>query len=67
VFALRVEMARTLIDVIYRRLMLGLRADQGRPLYAAIAAIAANAASWDDSRQAIEIAALTDYSNSLRL
>ncbi|MDH4125607.1 MAG: glycerol-3-phosphate dehydrogenase, partial [Gammaproteobacteria bacterium] len=53
VFALRVEMARTLIDVIYRRLMLGLRADQGRPLYAAIAAIAANAASWDDSRQAI--------------
>lgn len=67
VFALRVEMARTLIDIVYRRLMLGLRADQGRPTYPALAAIAASAAGWDDSRQAAELAALTDYSNSLRL
>jgi glycerol-3-phosphate dehydrogenase len=67
VFALRVEMAVTLIDIVYRRLMLGLRADQGRPAYAAIAALAASDGNWDAARQDAELAALTDYSNSLRL
>jgi glycerol-3-phosphate dehydrogenase len=67
VFALRVEMAVTLIDIVYRRMMLGLRADQGRPCYAAIATIAAAEANWDTARRAAELAALSTYSNSLRL
>lgn len=67
VFALREEMARTLIDIVFRRLMLGLRADQGRPTYAAIAAIAARADNWDSARQTAELAALTAYGNSFRL
>ena len=67
VFAMREEMARTLVDIVYRRLMLGLDADQGRPLYAAIAAIAAREGQWDAARQSAELAALTAHSNSLRL
>ncbi|MDA0705599.1 MAG: glycerol-3-phosphate dehydrogenase [Proteobacteria bacterium] len=67
VFALRVEMACTLVDIVYRRLMLGLRADQGRPTYAAIAALAAAEGLWDAARQARELAALGAYGNSLRL
>jgi glycerol-3-phosphate dehydrogenase len=66
VFALREEMARTLTDIVFRRLMLGLRADQGRPIYAAIAAIAASEASWDAARRAAELAALSAFSDSMR-
>ena len=67
VFAIREEMARTLVDVVHRRLMLGFDADQGRPLYEMIAAIAATEAGWDDSERHAQIKALHAYSDSLRV
>jgi len=67
VFAIREEMARTLTDIIYRRLMLGLDADQGRPHYEAIAAIAAAELDWDAQRKMEELHALKRYSDSFRV
>lgn len=66
VFAIREEMARTLVDIVHRRTMLGFAADQGRPLYAAIADAAARELSWDDSRRQAELAALIAYGDRLR-
>jgi len=66
-FAMREEMARTLVDIVFRRLMLGLRADQGRSLYAPIAAMAAAESHWDNQRCEAELASLNAYSNSLLL
>ena len=65
-FAVRHEFARTLADVVYRRLMIGLNADQGRPLYRRAAEIAAAEAGWDDSRRDRELAELEAYSDSFR-
>ncbi|MDJ0938238.1 MAG: glycerol-3-phosphate dehydrogenase [Woeseiaceae bacterium] len=59
------EEIRTLADVIYRRMMLGLDADQGRPHYPAIAGIVARECGWDDSRRERELDALVAYSDSL--
>jgi glycerol-3-phosphate dehydrogenase len=67
VFAIREEMARTLADIIYRRLMLGLDADQGRPHYEAIAAIAATELDWNAQRKTDELHALRRYSDSFRV
>jgi glycerol-3-phosphate dehydrogenase len=64
VFAIREEMARTLIDIVHRRLMLGLDADQGQPLYEVIAAIAAKEFGWDDAERHAAIQALHAYSDS---
>ena len=64
VFAIREEMPRTLIDIVYRRLMLGLDADQGRPLYEMVAAIAANELDWSDAERHAQIEALHAYSDS---
>lgn len=65
VFAVREEMARTLTDVVYRRLMVGLDADQGRPLYEMIAAIVGSELGWNDERRRHELATLREYSDSL--
>ena len=67
IFSLREEMARTLVDIVHRRMMLGLSADQGREMYAAIAAIAAKECAWDAAEAASELAALVAYSDSFRL
>jgi len=67
VFAIREEMARTLVDIIYRRLMLGLVADQGRPLYEIVAAIAADEFGWNDGERHAQIKALHTYSDSFRI
>jgi len=67
VFAMREEMARTLIDVVYRRLMLGLSADQGRAMYEDIATTAAAACNWDGTRRSAELAALKVYSDSFQI
>ena len=64
VFAIREEMARTLVDIVHRRLMLGLDADQGRPLYEVIAAIAADAFGWADDERRAELRTLEAYSDS---
>jgi glycerol-3-phosphate dehydrogenase len=66
VFALRYEMARTLTDVVHRRMMIGLDADQGRPHYERIATAAAKELGWDERRRAAQLEALLGYSDSLR-
>ena len=67
VFCVREEMATTLCDIVHRRLMLGLDADQGRPHYEAIAKIAASELDWSEQRQADELSALRRYSDSFRV
>lgn len=67
VHSIREEMARSLIDIVHRRLMLGLDADQGRGMYVEIAAIAARECGWDAEKESAELAALTAYSDSFRL
>jgi glycerol-3-phosphate dehydrogenase len=66
-FAINEEFARTLADIVFRRLMLGLRADQGRTLYEEIATLAAAACSWDDHRRNKELDALRAFSESFRV
>lgn len=66
-FAVNEEMARTLIDIVYRRLMLGLSADQGRAVYEEVAALAAAACNWDGTRREKELDALRRYSESFRI
>lgn len=65
VFVIREEFPRTLADIVFRRTMLGLEADQGRPLYAPIAACAANEFDWDADESARQFAALNTYADSL--
>jgi glycerol-3-phosphate dehydrogenase len=67
VFAIRTEMARTLTDIVHRRMMIGLDADQGRPMYERIAAAAAQELDWDDAGREAQLAALRQYSDSLRV
>ncbi len=64
-FAIREEMALTLTDIVFRRLMTGFDADQGRPLYEVIAAIAANEFGWTDTERYAQLEALYAYSDSL--
>ena len=64
VFAIREEMARTLIDIVHRRLMIGLDADQGRPAYNEVAAIAAREFGWSGDERALQLDALRAYSDS---
>lgn len=66
-FVIAEELPRTLTDVVYRRMMIGLDADQGRPLYGKIAAIAAQEFGWDDERTATELRVLIEFSDSLRV
>ncbi len=66
-FVARQEMPHTLADIVYRRTMLGLAADQGRGLYPEIAGIAAAELGWDAARKTREIDALSRYSDSLRV
>ena len=65
--SIREEFPRTLSDIVFRRTMVGLRPDQGRPLYDAIAALAAAEFGWDDERSRQELQQLRDYSDSLRV
>ncbi len=67
VFAIRIEMARTLTDVVHRRMMIGLDADQGRPLYERIAAAAAAELGWSDEEREAQLEALLEYSDSLKV
>jgi glycerol-3-phosphate dehydrogenase len=67
VFAVRSEFAKTLADIVFRRCMLGLNNDQGRPLYASIADIAAAELGWDASEKSRQLGALLEFSDSLRI
>jgi glycerol-3-phosphate dehydrogenase len=64
VFAIREEFATTLEDVVFRRLMIGLDADQGRLLYPAIAELAAAELGWSADDATRQLDALTAYSDS---
>jgi glycerol-3-phosphate dehydrogenase len=66
VFAIRNEMARTLTDIVYRRLMIGFDADQGRPLYEMVAAIAASEFGWTDEERHAQLESLHAYADSLQ-
>jgi glycerol-3-phosphate dehydrogenase len=67
VFAIREEFAATLEDIVFRRMMAGLDADQGRSIYEAIAAYAANEFGWSSDEVKSELQALVDYADSLRV
>ena len=67
VFGLREEFALTLTDIVFRRMMVGFDADQGRSLYAAIADIAAAEAGWTAGHRLQQLDALTEYAQSLRV
>ena len=67
VFAIREEFARSLADIVFRRSMVGLDHDQGRPLYAAIADIASAELGWDEREKSRQLDELVDFSESLRV
>ncbi len=67
VFAIREEFAKSLTDIVFRRMMIGLDADQGEPLYAAIADIAAHEFGWNTDERSQHLEKLVDYSESLRV
>jgi glycerol-3-phosphate dehydrogenase len=67
VFSAREEWAQTLIDIVHRRLMLGLNCDQGRALYDSIATIAAKEFNWNGERRSAELVGLNAYSDSFRV
>jgi glycerol-3-phosphate dehydrogenase len=65
-FVVREEMPQTLTDIVFRRMMLGLNADQGRPHYPRVAELAAAEFGWGEARRADEMRALESYADSLR-
>jgi glycerol-3-phosphate dehydrogenase len=67
VFVVREELPKTLTDVVFRRMMVGLDADQGRPHYARIAELAAAEFGWDALRRDDEMRSLLAYADSLRV
>ena len=67
VFVVREEMPRTLVDIVYRRMMIGLDADQGRSMYEQLAEIAAAEFGWSDDEMQAQLRALIDYSDSFRV
>ena len=67
VYALREEFAVTLVDIVFRRLMTGLAADQGRGIYGAIAGLAAAECGWDAAHRDSELARLEAYASRWRI
>ena len=63
-FTIREEMIRTLTDIVFRRMMLGFRPDQGRDAYKAIADLAAAELQWDDTERQSQLDELIAYSDS---
>ncbi len=66
VFAIRNEFARHLTDLMHRRLMLGLSADQGRKLIDTVARIAASELGWDEQELEHELRMLQRYNTRLK-
>ncbi|HSM30729.1 MAG TPA: glycerol-3-phosphate dehydrogenase [Woeseiaceae bacterium] len=65
-FVIGEELPRTLTDIVYRRMMIGLDADQGRPHYARIAELAAAEFGWDAARLNNELRTLQATADALR-
>lgn len=66
-FVVREEFAKTLTDLVFRRMMTGFDADQGRSLYAATLSVAAAEFDWTEEQAEQELQALVDYADSLRV
>jgi glycerol-3-phosphate dehydrogenase len=66
IHAIRCEFAKTLIDIIHRRMMVGLLPDQGRVMAKEISRIAAGELGWDKVETKQQIARLEEYSARLR-
>ena len=66
-FAMREEFALTLSDIVFRRMMIGLDADQGRSHYEDIAALAAADAGWSPEQTRQQLEELEEYAESLRV
>jgi len=66
VYALRHEMAVSLIDIVHRRMMTGLLPDQGASMNDTIATIAATEIAWDKSEKEQQLTALREYNERLR-
>lgn len=67
VFAIREEFALTLNDIVHRRMMIGLSATMGREHYEDIASVAAAELHWDSATRQKQLAALVQYSDSLKV
>lgn len=67
VFAVRHEFARTLTDILHRRLMVGLSADLGESVAEAAAAVAAAELGWDETETQRQLQALRDYNARLKV
>ena len=65
VFAVRNEFARHLTDLMHRRLMLGLSADQGDEVITSVAAIAAEELGWNEEHLQEQLNALRRYNARL--
>jgi glycerol-3-phosphate dehydrogenase len=65
VFAIRFEFARTLIDILHRRTMLGLAPDLGRSSAVGVAAVAARELAWSEAETEQELSALRAYNERL--
>lgn len=66
VFAMRQEFAVRLTDIVHRRMMIGLSADQGRGLYESIAVIAKHEAGWSDAEVNRQLEELRAYNSRLK-
>ncbi len=66
VFAIRHEFAKNLTDLMHRRLMLGLSADQGEELAETVANIAASELVWDEPELQKQLDSLRRYNARLK-
>ena len=66
VHALRNEFARNVTDLVHRRLMIGLSADQGSALYEKIADIAARESGWSESEKKRQLKNLAKFNSRLK-
>jgi glycerol-3-phosphate dehydrogenase len=66
VYALRQEFAVTLTDIVHRRLMIGLSADQGVGMSEEIADIAAREKNWNQSEKEQQLSNLREYNARLK-
>jgi glycerol-3-phosphate dehydrogenase len=66
-FVIGEELPKTLVDIVYRRTMIGLGADQGRTHYTRIAERVAAELGWDANRSTEEMLSLQAHSDSLRI
>lgn len=66
VHSLRSEFAKSVTDLVHRRLMIGLSADQGIALYEKIADIAARESGWSESEKKCQLNELATYNSRLK-